>query len=156
MGICAAPAQYTDPHGIIHDEETGHVNCAANAQQWGNSAACNSGAGYADGTACYTTILAPAGQQVRLTFTQMNLELIGCSAGQSNGGCPDGGCDFVQVHDGITANDPIVGRYSGSLVGADLPSIVSSGTGMYVVFRSDTGNCGITGSEDPGFCKEPK
>jgi hypothetical protein len=110
-----------------------------------------SNAGYADNTACYTTIRAPHDQQVRFTFTQMNLELTGCNAGAPNGGCPDGGCDYVELRDGLTPDSPVIGRYSGALSGADLPSVVSSGNGLYVLFRTDAGNCGITGSEDPGF-----
>ena len=153
-GICPAPAEYTTPHGTIRDDEHTNVNCQANAQQWGNSQQCGiGGAGYADGTACYTTIRSPADQQVRFTFTQMNLELQGCSAGQPNGGCPDGGCDYVEIRDGLTAQSPVIGRYSGELHGAALPSVISSGNGLYILFRTDTGNCGITGTEDPGFCK---
>jgi hypothetical protein len=153
-GICPAPAEYTVAHGTIRDDEHTGVNCAANAQQWGNSQQCGMGgnnAGYADNTACYTTIRAPEDEQVRLTFTQMNLELTGCSAGQPNGGCPDGGCDYVEVRDGLTPDSPVIGRYSGALSGAQLPSVVSSGNGLYILFRTDVGNCGVTGTEDPGF-----
>lgn len=153
-GICPAPAEYTVAHGTIRDDEHTGVNCQANAQQWGTSTQCGmagNNAGYADNTACYTTIRAPHDQQVRFTFTQMNLELTGCSPSQPNGGCPDGGCDYVELRDGLTPDSPVIGRYSGALSGAALPSVVSSGNGLYVLFRTDAGNCGITGSEDPGF-----
>jgi hypothetical protein len=144
-GICAAPAIFTDPHGSIHDEETGHVNCGL--------ANCGSGtgnAGYADNTACYTSIHAPAGEQVRLTFTQMNLEgpepVPGC------GTCPPGGCDWVEVFDGENSQAPSIGRFTGALSGAALPSVISSGTALYIEFMTDTRNCGITNTnEDPGW-----
>ncbi len=146
LGICAAPAVYTTPHGTIHDEETSNVNC--------QYAQCGSGtgnAGYEDNTACYTSIQAPDGEQVRFTFTQMNLELHGCNPSQPNGGCPDGGCDYVEIFDGDSRSAPVIGRYSGYRTGADLPSIISSGNSLYIHFITDTRNCGIDGTEDPGW-----
>ena len=136
-GICAAPAIFTDAHGSIHDEETGHVNCAL--------ANCGSGtgaAGYADNTACYTSIHAPRGEQVRLTFTQMNLE--GPTPVPGCGTCPPGGCDWVEVFDGEDSTAPSLGRFTGSLSGPQLPSIISSGTGLYIEFMTDERNCGIS------------
>ena len=84
-----------------------------------------------------------------MTFTQMNLELTGCNPGQPNGGCPPGGCDFVSVFDGQGADAPLIGKYSGALSGAALPSVVSSGEWIRIEFHTDGRNCGITNGEDP-------
>ena len=140
---------YTDPHGTIRDDERSGVNCHALSQQCGSG---SGDAGYGDNTHCYTTIHAPEGDQVRLTFTQMNLEQFGCHANAGPGmGCPEGGCDFVQVFDGQDANSPMIGQYTGFLNGADLPSVVSSGEWMRIEFHTDERNCGITNDEDPGW-----
>lgn len=147
-GICPAPAVYTDPHGTIHDDERSSVNCQIQASQCGSG---SGDAGYADNTHCYTTIHAPTGQQVRLTFMQMNLELQGCHPNQPNGGCPDGGCDYVMVWDGQQTTDPLIGKYSGYLTGNDLPSIISTGEWLRIEFHTDTRNCGISAAEDPGW-----
>lgn len=57
--------------------------------------------GYQDQASCYTVIQAPEDDQVRFTFTQMNLELTGCHANAGPGqGCPPGGCDYVELFDG--------------------------------------------------------
>lgn len=148
-GICPAPAVYTDPHGSIHDDERSSVNCQIQARQCGSMG--GGDAGYADNTHCYTTIHAPTDQQVRLTFMQMNLELQGCNRGQPNGGCPEGGCDYVEVFDGQESSDPLIGKYSGYLTGAELPSIVSTGEWLRIEFHTDTRNCGISAAEDPGW-----
>ena len=66
-------------------------------------------------------------------------------------GCPDGGCDYVEVFDGQESTDPVIGRYSGYRNGADLPSIISTGEWLRIEFHTDTRNCGIQNGEDPGW-----
>ena len=117
------------------------VNCAANPSQCGSG---SGDAGYQDNTACYTTIHAPAGETVIFTFTQLNLELQGCHPSQPNGGCPDGGCDFVSVFDGQGADAPLIGKYSGYQTGASLPSVVSTQEYLRVEFHTDARNCGAS------------
>ena len=67
------------------------------------------------------------------------------------GGCPDGGCDYVAIYDGTDANAPVLGEFTGD----NTPQLVSStGRDMFIQFTTDHGNYGITtaGShEDPGF-----
>jgi hypothetical protein len=71
--------------------------------------------GYQDKASCYTVIQAPEDDQVRFTFTQMNLELTGCHANAGPGqGCPAGGCDYVELFDGP---DQQVGAALGSTGG---------------------------------------
>eukprot|EP01052_Picozoa_sp_SAG31_P001665 SAG31_NODE_56_length_29726_cov_41.443312_15_plen_465_part_00 len=65
--------------------------------------------------------------------------------------CTDGGCDYVIVFDGQTTDSPVIGKYSGYLTGADLPSIVSTGSYLRVEFHTDNRNCGISSAEDPGW-----
>jgi len=161
LGICPAPAVYTDAHGSIHDDETKGVDCTKNEQSGDNP--CDYGncgkahqkacadAGYKDNANCYTTIQAPKGDQIRFTFTQMNLELEGCSPGRPNKGCPDGGCDYVALYDGKDNHAKLIGKYSGYKTGADLPEIISTGRYMRVQFHTDYRNCGIANAEDPGW-----
>jgi hypothetical protein len=66
-------------------------------------------------------------------------------------GCPAGGCDYVAVYDGQTANAPLIGKYSGHLQGAALPTVVSTGEWLRIEFMTDAANCGIDSSEDPGW-----
>jgi hypothetical protein len=148
-GICPAEAIYTTPHGIIHDQ-LGDVNCNAVA---GGCDHAGGGAanGYNDRTDCYTTIRAPVGSQVHWTFTQLNLELTGCSTGAPGGGCPAGGCDYVKIYDGATSTSTLLGQFSGFQTGANLPSVISTGRIMRIEFHTDVGNCGITNGQDPGF-----
>ena len=69
-GICPAAATLTEAHGVLHDDDVGNVDCSQPGANCGGQA----NAGYADNLNCYTTIHAPTGEQVRFTFTQMNLE----------------------------------------------------------------------------------
>lgn len=136
-GICPAPAVYTDAHGVIHDE-----------------AGSPDGPAYADGTDCYTTIHAPADEQVRFTFTALNLEEMGCSPPSPalpNGGCPAGGCDWVEIFDGQTPQSPSLGKFTGLQIGQDLPDMVSTGEWLRVEFHTDAGNCGVSTGQDAGF-----
>ena len=75
-----------------------------------------------------------------------------CSPDAKNKGCPDGGCDFVAIYDGSSADSPLIGKYSGySFGGSNLPSVVSSGNALRIVFHTDFRNCGIANAEDPGW-----
>ena len=65
------------------------------------------------------TIVVPDGQVVRLEFYTFNTE---------------SGYDHVQVYDGCTTDDPLIGSYSGN----NIPSpIVSTGTVLLISFMSD-------------------
>jgi len=110
---------------------------------------------------------------VRFTFTQMNLEGPGHKPGCQP--CTDPrGCDWVELYDGEDEHAPLIGTYSGHHLGwnaggncrpdqgttADntcdgaedyLPSVVSSGNSLHVRFKTDHHNCGIDGTEDPGW-----
>ena len=149
-GICPVAAMLTEAHGTLHDDERAGVDC---------SAACNTeqgvGAGYSDALDCFTTIHASTGSQVKLTFTQMNLELTGCHPDSGPGmGCPDGGCDYVALYDGADESAPLIGKYSGQPAPEDLPVIVSSGQDLHLRFVTDTSNCGIAFARqqgDPGW-----
>merc|ERR1712166_297895 len=103
--------------------------------------------GYKDNANCYTTIQAPKGDQIRFTFTQMNLELEGCSPGRPNKGCPDGGCDYVALYDGKDNHAKLIGKYSGYKTGADLPEIISTGRYMRVQFHTVSGAHHVLGVE---------
>jgi hypothetical protein len=161
-GICPAAAVLTDMHGTLHDDdgEMGTVDCTA------LSCGSTDNAGYADNQNCYTTIRAPEGDFVRFTFTQMNLEgpqqpgsvwqKPGCQP------CTDPrGCDYVALYDGGDESAPLIGTYSGHHLGWNgggsgnaedyLPSVVSSGNELHIRFITDTHNCGIDASEDPGW-----
>jgi hypothetical protein len=85
------------------------------------------------------------------TFTQMNLELTGCTPTLPNGGCPPGGCDYVELFDGKERTSPSLGKFSGYKSGADLPSVVTSGEYLRIEFHTDYRNCGIKNSQDPGW-----
>jgi hypothetical protein len=69
-GICPAATVLTSPRGTIHDDENAGIDCTTDIAQCGSS-----DAGYGDDLNCFTTIHAPSGNQVMLTFTQMNLEV---------------------------------------------------------------------------------
>ena len=168
-GICPVAAVLTEAHGQLHDDdgELGTVDCTQTR--------CGStdNAGYGDNLNCYTTITAPRDEMVRFTFTQMNLEGPGHKPGCQP--CTDPrGCDWVELYDGEDEHAPLIGTYSGHHLGwnaggncrpdqgttADntcdgaedyLPSVVSSGNSLHVRFKTDHHNCGIDGSEDPGW-----
>ena len=158
-GICPVAGVLTEAHGTLHDDERSGVDCVANPQQC--SGPTGSGdSGYTDNVNCFTTITAPSDGQVKLTFTQINLEQYGCHPGAgptwANGmdgqGCPDGGCDYVAVYDGADESSPLIGKYSGQP--AHLPVIVSSSTSMHIRFVTDNRNCGIAANGqtgDPGW-----
>jgi hypothetical protein len=62
----------------------------------------------------------------------------------------------VAIYDGKDEKAPLLGTFSGHHLGWNkgenyLPSVTSSGQDMHVVFRTDTHNCGIDSSEDPGW-----
>ena len=107
-----------------------------------------------DNLDCYEVIHAPAGSTVRLTFTALNLE--GTTQGTPTGQTPCGttcndprGCDYISIYDGGDANAPLLGTFSGNpTVG---PSVSSSGQDLAIYFHTDSGNCGISSVEDPGF-----
>jgi hypothetical protein len=162
-GICPVAGLLTASHGTLHDDERGNVDCSA-SHACHSTGDCSIGytsgsctAGYADSAHCFTTIQAPDDTQVIFTFTQLNLELTGCHPERPNGGCPDGGCDYVAVYDGADSNAPLLGKFSGQPPAAAMPQVVSSGTALYIEFISDIGNIGIgcagqTG--DPGWFAE--
>ena len=155
-GICPVAAVLTEAHGSIHDDDGDDLGHGVNCQQM--SCGSTDNAGYLDNMNCYTTIQAPAGELVRFTFTQMNLE----GPGQKPGCMPctdPRGCDYVALYDGEDEQAPLIGTYSGHRLGWSaegggegyLPSIVTTGSNLHVRFITDTHNCGIDGSEDPGW-----
>lgn len=88
----------------------------------------------------------------------MNLE----GPGQKPGCMPctdPRGCDYVALYDGADEQAPLIGTYSGHHLGWNaagggedyLPSIVTSGSQLHIRFLTDTHNCGIDASEDPGW-----
>ena len=175
-GICPAASVLTEAHGVLHDDDVGNVDCSQPGvcvcvcvcvcclpacltdSVYGRAGAnCGSqaNAGYADNLNCYTTIHAPTGEQVRFTFTQMNLEGPGQQPGCQP--CSDPrGCDWVAIYDGTDETAPLIGTYSGHHLGWQagedyLPTIVSSAQDLHIRFKTDTHNCGIDSSEDPGW-----
>jgi hypothetical protein len=148
-GICPAADVLTAAHGTIHDDQDAGLDCTQPNSHCGSTA----NAGYQDNLNCYTTIQAPTGSVVQLTFTQLNLEgpgqVVGCQP------CTDPrGCDWIAIYDGVNTSAPLINTYSGTYIntatGSTLPSVVSSGQNMHIVFRTDNHNCGITSNEDPG------
>jgi hypothetical protein len=135
---------HTESVGTIHDDiaddGSGSCDCTSTVNGPCNQNNC----GYGDNLDCGKTIEAPVGQTVTLTFTQMNLENGG---GSYDCTCPEGGCDHVEVFDGNSPSSPSLGSFTGT----DLPPpVVSTGNALYVSFKTDTGNCGISSADDPG------
>nr|XP_033495310.1 cubilin [Epinephelus lanceolatus] len=79
---------------------------------------------YAHNRQCIYLIRLPAGEKVALNFTHMNLEI--------HSSCT---FDYVEVRDGRTETDPLIGRYCGSVLPAP---ILSSSNFLWVRFRSDS------------------
>ena len=116
-GICPVKKSITVAHGTLHDDERKGVNCQNNMRLCGMG---KGDAGYKDNVNCFTTIKAPKGEQIKFTFTQMNLEYRGCgsltrpprwSDGSYGRGCPEGGCDYVALYDGPDEKSPLIGKY---------------------------------------------
>lgn len=82
---------------------------------------------YSNNMQCSWTITAPAGDNVRLSFSRFALEPDGSSDGQ---------CifDWVQVYDGSSAAAPSLGRFCGTSLPSELQS---TGAIMHVVFLTD-------------------
>nr|XP_046226989.1 cubilin [Scatophagus argus] len=79
---------------------------------------------YAHNRQCVYMIRLPVGEKVALNFTDMNLE--------SHSSCS---FDYVEVRDGRTETDPLIGRYCGSSLPAP---ILSSSNFLWIRFRSDS------------------
>ena len=153
-------------HGTLHDDERKGVNCVNHMSTCGSG---HGDAGYKDNIDCSTTIVAPKGEQIKFTFTQMNLEYRGCgsmkrgpkwSDGSYGRGCPEGGCDYVILYDGPDVHSPMIGKYSGQpgvtpgLALKKLPVVITSGNTLHLHFKTDSRNCGITANKqkgDPGW-----
>ncbi len=74
---------------------------------------------YGNNSACSWLIQPDSASNIRITFDSLRTEL---------------GFDFVTIHDGPTAQAPVLGRFSGSNLPA--PLVTSQGTAL-VVFNSD-------------------
>lgn len=79
---------------------------------------------YAHNRQCIYLIRLPAGEEVALNFTHMDLE--------SHSSCT---FDYVEVRDGSMETDPLIGRYCGSILPAP---IRSSSNFLWIRFRSDS------------------
>uniref|UniRef100_A0A4W6DZH6 CUB domain-containing protein n=1 Tax=Lates calcarifer TaxID=8187 RepID=A0A4W6DZH6_LATCA len=79
---------------------------------------------YAHNRQCIYLIRLPAGERVALNFTHMNLE--------SHSNCL---FDYVEVRDGRTETDPLIGKYCGSTLPAPM---TSSSNFLWIRFRSDS------------------
>ncbi|CAG5895667.1 unnamed protein product [Menidia menidia] len=79
---------------------------------------------YAHNRQCIYLIRLPAGEKVALNFTDMDLE--------SHSNCA---FDFVEVRDGITEQDPLIGKYCASTLPAP---ILSSSNFLWIRFKSDS------------------
>ncbi|XP_074549445.1 cubilin [Halichoeres trimaculatus] len=79
---------------------------------------------YAHNRQCIYLIRLPAGEEVSLNFTHMNLE--------SHSSCA---FDYVEVRDGRLETDPLIGKYCGSTLPAP---IRSSSNFLWLRFRSDS------------------
>uniref|UniRef100_A0A8C4D9G2 Cubilin n=1 Tax=Dicentrarchus labrax TaxID=13489 RepID=A0A8C4D9G2_DICLA len=79
---------------------------------------------YAHNRQCVYLVRLPVGEKVALNFTDMNLE--------SHSSCT---FDYVEVRDGRTETDPLIGRYCGSTLPAP---ILSSSNFLWIRFRSDS------------------
>ena len=99
---------------------------------------------YRNNTQCQWLIDFPLADMIRLTFTAFDTEY---------------DFDFVDVYDGATTNDPLLGHFSGDTLP---PVLFSTGTQLLVTFSSDAGVTlqgweadwvsfvvGIDGKEDP-------
>ena len=93
-----------------------------------------------------------------LVIAEMNLEGPGQKPGCQP--CADPrGCDYVALYDGTDEQAPLIGTYSGHHLGWNaagggedyLPSVVTTGSSLHIRFLTDTHNCGIDASEDPGW-----
>ncbi|XP_034025114.1 cubilin [Thalassophryne amazonica] len=79
---------------------------------------------YAHNRQCIYLIRLPVGEVVSLNFTHMNME--------SHSSCS---FDYVEVRDGRSETDPLIGKYCGSTLPAP---IVSSTESLWVRFKSDS------------------
>ncbi|XP_047455679.1 cubilin [Mugil cephalus] len=78
---------------------------------------------YAHNRQCIYLIRLPEGEKVSLNFTDMNLE--------NHGSCS---FDYVEVRDGRTETDPLIGKYCGTTLPAP---ILSSSNRLWIRFKSD-------------------
>ncbi|XP_021476232.2 cubilin [Oncorhynchus mykiss] len=78
---------------------------------------------YAHNRQCVYVIRLPANEIVSLNFTHMDLE--------SHSGCV---FDYVEVRDGSTETDPLIGKYCGNTIPAP---ILSSSNALWIRFKSD-------------------
>ena len=117
---------------MLHDDDTSTATSYADG-----------GKGYGDNLDCGVRIRGGKHSVVNLHFTQMNLEDGGGSFGCT---CSEGGCDYVEVFDGVDVHAPLLGHFTGTALP---PRLSSTGTSLTIRFVTDHGNCGISGAEDP-------
>uniref|UniRef100_A0A3Q3MXM2 Cubilin n=1 Tax=Mastacembelus armatus TaxID=205130 RepID=A0A3Q3MXM2_9TELE len=79
---------------------------------------------YAHNRQCIYLIRLPAGEQVALNFTHLDIE--------SHSSCT---FDYVEVRDGRMETDPLIGKYCGSTLPAP---ILSSSNSLWIRFKSDS------------------
>lgn len=73
---------------------------------------------------CSWTIRVPNGQQIMLNFTTFDME--------KNEGCT---ADYLEIRNGGYDAAPLIGKFCGSNIPTNLPSMTNS---MYLHFHSDT------------------
>lgn len=143
QNICAGQsgATISAETGTLSDDQTG-PDRAVDCTQGGCSGLDTGANGYGDNLDCMKTIQAPQGTVIELTFAQLALE---------HDGCPEPGCDHVDVYDGPNMQSPMLGQFSGT----DIPRPVrSTGNTITVHFHTDAGNYGLQTAgvtDDPGF-----
>jgi len=133
VNIChPSAAVLTASHGVIHDDEpSSEIDCTGAGREACNGA--DGDRGYGDNLDCGVRIHAPAGHTISFDFDNFNLEQ---------------GYDYLSIFDGADESAPILGHFSGS---QPPPSVVSTGTDIYVKFETDVGNAAINYPTDPGF-----
>jgi hypothetical protein len=156
QNICHPDAAVlTQSHGVLHDDATAHVDCSTGICNHADKTHTHNG--YSDNLDCGVRIRAPKGATINLHISQMNLE--SCSLARKAG--YRGKCatdpDRLMVYDGRNAQAKLLAAVSGDITDSisQRDTWTSSGRDLFVRFKTDTGNWGLSPTkDDPGFYAE--
>ena len=77
---------------------------------------------YEDNLDCIYNIVTDPNYIISLSFINVDIEA-----------CTNCNCDYLEIHDGLDASAPSLGRYCGT----DIKDITSSGNRMWIIFHTD-------------------